>query len=115
ARAGPQPAGQQDRLTSPLPLDAAQAFVILVPLPLIVTANAAVGKPWASHAIGILGGLAAGAAFLFAALDLALVNSGGSAGQVHNPATVDVAIMVTAVLAASLAAKPVRVRLARLL
>lgn len=79
---------------------------------MVVTANAAVGKRWASHATGILAGLTAGVVFLVGALDLAgagliQVGSGGQASRV------DLGIMATAVVAATLASKPVRERVAR--
>ena len=85
-----------------------------MPLPLVITANAAVGKRWAGHAIGILAGLSAGTTFLFGALDLAGTMS-ATAGDtsVHNSVAVDAGIMVTAVVAATLASKPVRDRLAK--
>ena len=81
---------------------------------MVVMANVAVGKRWASHAIGILAGLTAGVTFLVGALDLAgagLIQL-GSSGQ---PLGVDAGIMATAVLAAALAAKPVRDRVARVI
>ncbi|HET7466332.1 MAG TPA: type II CAAX endopeptidase family protein [Candidatus Dormibacteraeota bacterium] len=81
-----------------------------MPLPLVVAANAAVGKRWAHHAIAILAGFTAGGAFLFGAFDL---TAPGSA--VGNPMGVDIGIMVTGVVAATMAAKPVRERLARFL
>jgi hypothetical protein len=37
---------------------------LVLPLPVIVVANVAVGKPWASHATAVLCGLTAGATFL---------------------------------------------------
>lgn len=86
----------------------------MLPLPLVITANAAVGKRWASHATGILAGLSAGITFLFGALDLASARSAtGSNG--HNPLGVDIGIMATSVIAATLASKPVRDRAARLM
>ena len=81
-----------------------------MPLPLIVTANAAVGKRWAHHAIAILAGFTAGGTFLFGAFDL---TAPGNA--VGNPTGVDIGIMVTGVAAATLASKPVRERLARVM
>ena len=81
-----------------------------MPLPIIIVANAAVGKPWSTHATGILAGLLAGATFLFGAIDWA--GSGSSAG---NPRGVDVGIMLTAVIAAALTSKPVRERAARII
>jgi uncharacterized protein len=79
-------------------------------VPAVIAANAGVGKSWAHHAIAILCGLLAGATFLFGAIDLAAAASGP-----HNPTGMDVTIMVTALVAAVLAAKPVRERIARVL
>jgi membrane protease YdiL (CAAX protease family) len=81
---------------------------------MVITANAAVGKRWASHATGILAGLTAGAAFLVGALDLggAGLVQAGPAGQ---PIGLDAGIMATAAVAAILAARPVRERIARAL
>ena len=90
-------------------------MVVLTPLPLVVTANAAVGRRWAHLAIGILAGLSAGVTFLIGAIDLsgAARTTTGSAGQ--NSTEVDIGIMVTAVIAAALASKPLRNRVARVL
>ncbi len=82
-------------------------------MPLIVTANAVVGKPWASHATGILAGLTAGATFLFGAIFYAGV-LGPPAPGASGPA-IGAGIMVTAVIAAVLAANPVRERVAGVL
>jgi membrane protease YdiL (CAAX protease family) len=82
-------------------------------LPFVITANAAVGRTWAGHSIGILCGLTAGVTFLVGALDLAgagLLQVGG--GQAW---AVDIGIMVTAVVAATLASRPVREQVARVL
>jgi uncharacterized protein len=70
-----------------------------------------VGKPWAGHATGILAGITAGAAFL-AGLSVAggLVQIPGS-----RPLPLGVGIMATAVIAATLASKPVRDRIAGVL
>jgi membrane protease YdiL (CAAX protease family) len=79
---------------------------------MVITANAAVGKRWATHATGILAGLTAGAAFLVGALDLGgagLVQTGPAGQQVG----LDTGIMVTAAAAAVLAARPVREVIAR--
>jgi uncharacterized protein len=79
----------------------------------VITANAAVGRTWAGHSIGILCGLTAGVTFLVGALDLAgagLLQVGG--GQAW---AVDAGIMVTAVIAAALASRPVRQQVARVL
>ena len=94
-------------------LDAAAAVVVLTPLPLVITANAAVGRRWAHHAIGILGGLSAGVTFLFGALDLAGAGTTTAGAGNHNPLPVDIGIMITAVIAAALVATPVRQRVAR--
>jgi membrane protease YdiL (CAAX protease family) len=88
-------------------------LLLLFPLPMVVTANAAVGKRWASHATGILAGLTAGATFLVGALDFGgagLVQAGPGGQQ----AGLDVGIMATAAVAAILAARPVRQRIARM-
>lgn len=82
-----------------------------MPLPFVITANVAVGKPWAGHATGILAGLTAGVAFLVGALDLAgagLVQAGAGGQQVG----LDAGIMATGVVAATLASRPVRERVA---
>jgi uncharacterized protein len=81
---------------------------------MVIAANAAVGKRWASHATGILAGLTAGATFLVGALDLggAGLVQAGSGGQ-QTP--LDVGIMVSGALAAVLAARPVRQQISRLL
>jgi uncharacterized protein len=81
---------------------------------MVLTANAAVGKSWASHAAGILAGLTAGATFLVGALDLTgagLVRAGPGGQQVG----LDAGIMATAAVAAILAARPVRERIARVM
>jgi membrane protease YdiL (CAAX protease family) len=81
---------------------------------MVITANAAVGKSWATHATGILAGLTAGGGFLLGALDLGgagLVQAGPGGQQ----KALDVGIMVTAAVAAVLAARPVRERIARVM
>ncbi|MEO8744003.1 MAG: CPBP family intramembrane glutamic endopeptidase [Candidatus Dormiibacterota bacterium] len=88
---------------------------MLTPLPLVITANAAVGRRWAHHAIGILGGVSAGVTFLFGALDLAGAGTTAAGAGNSNPLPVDVGIMFTAVIAATLVATPVRKRVARIL
>jgi membrane protease YdiL (CAAX protease family) len=83
---------------------------LLAPLSLVIVANAAVEKPWASHATGILAGLTAGLTFL--------VGLGVAAGLVQLPGAQPVpfgaGIMATGIVAATLASKPVRERVARL-
>ena len=73
------------------------------------------GKTWAPHAAAALAGISAGAAFLFGAGDLALASQPAPAGTIHNPVSVDVGIMVTAVVAAAVGSKPLRDRLARVI
>jgi membrane protease YdiL (CAAX protease family) len=88
--------------------------VVLTPLPLVIAANAAVGRRWAHLAIGILAGVSAGVTFLIGALDLAGAGrAAGGPGQ--SPVAVDVGIMVTAAIAAALASKPLRERVASFL
>jgi uncharacterized protein len=79
---------------------------------MVITANAAVGKPWASHAIAILAGATAGITFLFG---LGLAAGFVPAGAGGQSLGVDVGVMATAVVAATLASRPVRERIARLL
>jgi len=67
-----------------------------------VTANAVVGKPWASHATGILAGVTSGGTFLLGA-----VYFGGVIGAPATPAY-GAGVMVSAVVAAVLAFDPVR-------
>jgi membrane protease YdiL (CAAX protease family) len=89
--------------------------VVLTPLPLVIVANAAVGRRWAHLAIGILAGFSAGVTFLIGAIDLsgAARTTPGAGGQ--SSTEVDIGIMVTAVVAAALASKPMRERVARVL
>jgi len=74
-----------------------------------VTANAVVGKPWASHATGILAGLTSGGTFLLGAIYFTRV--------IGAPATsaYGAGVMVTAVVAAVLAYDPVRRHVAAIL
>jgi CAAX protease family protein len=80
---------------------------------LIVTANAVVGRPWASHATGILAGLTSGATFLFGAVYFAGVLGPPASGTAAQP--LGIGIMVTAAVAAVVASNPVRARLTRVL
>lgn len=76
---------------------------------MVITANAAVGRGWAHHAIAILAGFTAGVVFLLGLFYLAQpANS-----ALRFPTGVDVGIMVTAAVAATMASKPVRERLSR--
>ncbi|HYM96009.1 MAG TPA: hypothetical protein VET26_01800, partial [Candidatus Sulfotelmatobacter sp.] len=89
--------------------------MILLPLPLVIAANSAVGKSWANTATSILGGLIAGLTCLLGALDLAgapvLATGLGSATRVE----VDAGTILTGFAAAAVVSKPVRERLARML
>jgi uncharacterized protein len=81
---------------------------------MVIAANAAVGKSWASHAIAILCDVTAGITFLAGAFDLAgagLIQVGS--GRQH--VGVDLCLMATAVVAAAMASRPIRERLARVL
>jgi len=80
----------------------------LTPLPLVITANAVIGRRWAPHVAAILAGFTAGATFLLGAFELT-----GPAGGPRNPSAVDIGYMVTGLVAATLVSKPVRERLAR--
>jgi membrane protease YdiL (CAAX protease family) len=81
----------------------------------VIAANAAVGRRWAHLAIGILSGVSAGVTFLIGALDLAGAGRAAGGSGTQSPVPVDVGIMVTAAIAAALASKPLRERIARLL
>jgi membrane protease YdiL (CAAX protease family) len=89
--------------------------VVLTPLPLVIAANAAVGRRWAHLAIGILAGVSAGVTFLIGALDLAGAGRAAGGPTTQNSVAVDVGIMVSAAIAAALASKPLRERVARFL
>ena len=88
-------------------------MLVLTPLPLVIVANAAVGRRWAHLAIGILAGVSAGVTFLIGALDLAGAGraAGGPSAQIS--VQVDFAYMVTAAISAGLASRPIRERVAR--
>jgi len=81
----------------------------------VITANAAVGRRWAHLAIGVLAGVSAGVTFLIGALDLAGAGRAAGGPSTQSPVAVDVGIMVTAAIAAALASKPLRERIARFL
>jgi hypothetical protein len=89
--------------------------VELTPLPLIITANAAVGKPWANHAAEILGGVAGGLVFLMGVADLAGAPVLAPAPNLELHRALDFTVMATGLLAAVVAARPVRKWLARVL
>jgi membrane protease YdiL (CAAX protease family) len=103
--------GGDSGLTDNLFLDAAeQAVTLLTPLPLVITANAVIGRRWAPHVTAVLAGFTAGATFLLGAFELT-----GPASGPRNPAGVDIGYMVTGLMAATLVSKPVRERLSRYL
>jgi hypothetical protein len=89
--------------------------VELTPLPLIITANWAVGKRWANHAAEILGGVAGGLVCLLGVADLAGAPVLAPAPNHDLQRAEDVVVMATGLLAAAVASRPVRTRLARLL
>ena len=90
-------------------LDAAeQAVTLLTPLPLVITANAVIGRRWAPHVTAVMAGFTAGATFLLGAFEL----TGPTSGP-RNPAGVDIGYMVTGLVAATLVSKPVREWLSR--
>ena len=86
----------------------------MLPLPLVIAANVAVGKRWAGEATFILAGGSAATTFIFGVLDLAEAGITGSGSAAHNSLGLDLGIMSTGVIAASLAAKPVRERVSRI-
>lgn len=79
-----------------------------MPLPLIIVANAAVGRAWANAAIWGLGGLACGVMGLFGVLDLAGVPM--LSPDMSQPARfgIDAGVVVTAFAAAGFLFKPIR-------
>jgi len=87
--------------------------MVLTPLPLIITANAAIGRPWAHHAIAILAGITAGFTFLVGALDAADAISVFVLPNGESRIPLDVGLMASAVVAATVASKPVREQIAR--
>ena len=87
--------------------------MVLTPLPLIITANVAVGRPWAHQAIAILGGITAGLAFLVGALDAAGAISVFVLPNSESQIPLDVGLIASAVVAATVTSKPVRERLSR--
>lgn len=84
-------------------------------MPLVIVANAAVGKRWAHLAIGLLGGISAGLTFLLGIFDLAGAGTTAAGAAAQNPVPVDVGIMVTAVVAAAVVSRPVRELVGRVL
>ena len=88
-------------------------MVELTPLPLIVTANAAVGKRWANLAAEILSGVAGGLVALLGAADLAGARLLVPAGNANRQLALDLTVMATGLAAAAIASRPIRQRLAR--
>jgi membrane protease YdiL (CAAX protease family) len=86
-----------------------------MPLPLVITANAAVGKRWASLAIGLIGGLVAGATFLIGALDFAGAPILATGLSPQSRLGLDLGTMATGFVAAALVSQPVRERVARVI
>ncbi|GAC1507506.1 MAG: CPBP family intramembrane metalloprotease [Candidatus Dormibacteraceae bacterium] len=90
-------------------------FVVgLLPLPVVLLANMAVGHRWAHHVAAILTGFLAGVTFLYGAIDLAGQRANPTSTG-HNSLAVDIGFMATALVAAVLMSKPVRERLSRML
>lgn len=90
-------------------------MVELTPLPLIITANAAVGKRWANLVAEILSGVAGGLIALLGAADLAGAKVLTPAASSDLQVALDVTVMATGLAAAAIASRPVRERVARLL
>jgi membrane protease YdiL (CAAX protease family) len=87
--------------------------VVLTPLPLIIIANAAVGRPWAYLATALLAGISAGIAFLVGVLEAAGAVSVFVLPKGDSQIPLGVGLMASAVVAATVASKPVRERLSR--
>ena len=82
--------------------------MLLTPLPLIIGANAAVGRQWANTAIWILGGVPAGITLLFGALDLAGVPMWSPDLSQQTRFALDAGFVVTGFAAAGFVFKPIR-------
>jgi len=89
--------------------------VELTPLPFVITANAAVGRRWAGLAAEILSGVAGGLICLLGAADLAGAKVLAPAANADLQRALDLTIMATGLLAAAIASRPVRERVARAL
>lgn len=91
--------------------------MLTLPLPLIILANAGVGKSWASVAAEVLSGFVGGAFSLIGLLDLAgvpvLSSVLASAPNGEWRYGMDVTIIISGFLGAAIAANPVRRRLSR--
>ncbi len=79
-----------------------------MPLPLVITANAAVGKAWAPAATVVLGGFAVALTALFGVLDMVGVPMVPSGLSAQARFAVDAGTIVTAVAAAGFLIKPIR-------
>ncbi len=90
-------------------------MVELTPLPLIIAANAAVGKRWANLAAEALGGVIGGLICLLGAADLAGAHVLSPAPNVDMQRALDLTVMATGLLAAAVASWPVRSRIAGVL
>lgn len=105
--------GLNDRLSGNLFLDALSAALLLTPLPLIITANTAVGKPWANLATVALCGSTAGAFCLYGLVDMT-----GLAPLLAPDLSrlarfgIDAGIIVTGFAAGAFAFRPIRRELA---
>jgi membrane protease YdiL (CAAX protease family) len=82
---------------------------------MVILANRAVGRRWAHHVIALLAGFTAGVTFLIGALDLGGAGVFPTALVGPNRLPLDISVMATAVVAAVLASKPVRERVARIM
>ena len=81
----------------------------------MILANLAIGRSWAHHVIALLAGFTAGITFLLGAIDLAGADLFPTAVVGAYRLPLDISLMTTAVVAALLASKPVRERLARIM
>jgi hypothetical protein len=86
-----------------------------MPLPLVITANAAVGKAWAPAATVVLGGFAVAVTALFGVLDMVGVPMLSSGLSAQGRFAVDAGTIVTSVAAAGFLIKPIRKDLAAFL
>jgi membrane protease YdiL (CAAX protease family) len=103
----------QVELTETLILDWAAALTPLLPVPIIVMANVAVGKSWASDAAAVLCGITAGAVFLFGLAILARWLAPGTTG--YSPQPLGFSLIGVGAVAAVATWPPVLRRLARFL
>ena len=90
-------------------------MVELTPLPLVLMANAAVGKRWANLAAEILSGVAGGLICLLGAADLAGAKVLTPAANSDFQLALDATVMATGLAAAAIASHPVRKRVGQVL